>query len=388
MNFSINHSPFLTHFIGQILSEIQKFNPPLLQVDHWWRTTADEEHEGLEIMGSSYEESPVVVAKDAPVPPPLPSASSTTTMKTHRTTFGRRSCCVSAAMSESWDRLFDDAYRADSRSNRPFSVPIRGVPAEAVRIFIRFFYEEYQMEEHILSLLVLSHAYVVPRLKRECEHRLEHKFLNIDNVVDVFQLALLCDAPRLSIICHRIILKNFKAASSSEAWKAMKTSHPILEKELLETVADEANRQKEKAKKVKERKIYLELYEAMEALVHICRDGCRTIGPHDKVLNEHQEPCSYEACKGLESLIRHFAACKLRVPGGCIHCKRMWQLLELHSRLCIDSNTCKVPLCKNLKEKTKKQKKKDDIMWKILVKKILRSKSITGAPYFSLSATM
>ncbi|XP_024978146.1 BTB/POZ and TAZ domain-containing protein 4-like [Cynara cardunculus var. scolymus] len=375
-------------------------------------------------MGSSYEESPVVVAKDAPVPPPLPSASSTTTMKTHRTTFGRRSCCVSAAMSESWDRLFDDAYRADvsiytssddiiyahssilglaspvfrgifnrkSRSNRPFSVPIRGVPAEAVRIFIRFLYsscyEEYQMEEHILSLLVLSHAYVVPRLKRECEHRLEHKFLNIDNVVDVFQLALLCDAPRLSIICHRIILKNFKAASSSEAWKAMKTSHPILEKELLETVADEANRQKEKAKKVKERKIYLELYEAMEALVHICRDGCRTIGPHDKVLNEHQEPCSYEACKGLESLIRHFAACKLRVPGGCIHCKRMWQLLELHSRLCIDSNTCKVPLCKNLKEKTKKQKKKDDIMWKILVKKILRSKSITGAPYFSLSATM
>lgn len=375
-------------------------------------------------MGSSYEESPMVVAKDAPVPPPLPSASSPATMKTHRTTLGRRSGCVSAATSETWDRLFDDAYRADvsiytssddiiyahssilglvspvfrgmfkrnSRSNRSFSVPIRGVPAEAVRVFIRFLYsscyEEYQMEEHVLSLLVLSHAFMVPRLKRECEDQLERKFLNEDNVVDVFQLALLCDAPRLGIICHRIIVKSFKAASSSKAWKAMKTSHPILVKELLETVADEANRQKEKVKKAKERKIYLELYEAMEALVHICRDGCRTIGPHDKVLNEHQEPCSYDACKGLESLIRHFAACKLRVPGGCIHCKRMWQLLELHSRLCIDSNTCKVPLCKSLKEKTRKQKKKDDIMWKILVRKILRTKSITGAPYFSLSAAL
>lgn len=104
--------------------------------------------------------------------------------------------------------------------------------------------------------------------------------------------------------------------------------------------------QKEKEKKMKERKVYLELYEAMEALVHICRDGCRTIGPHDKDLNKHQDPCNYEACKGLESLVRHFAGCKLRVPGGCVHCKRMWQLLELHARLCVDSNVCRVPLCK------------------------------------------
>lgn len=97
------------------------------------------------------------------------------------------------------------------------------------------------MEEHVLSLLVLSHSYVVPSLKRECEDQLEHRYLNVENAMDVFQLALLCDAPRLSIICHRLILKNFKAASLSDGWKAMKESHPILEKELLETVSDEAN---------------------------------------------------------------------------------------------------------------------------------------------------
>lgn len=92
--------------------------------------------------------------------------------------------------------------------------------------------------------------------------------------------------------------------------------------------------------------MYLQLYDAMEALVHIFRDGCRTIGPHDKILKENQAPCKYEACKGLELLVRHFAVCKMRAPGGCTHCKRMWQLLELHSRLCADSDVCRVPLCR------------------------------------------
>lgn len=84
----------------------------------------------------------------------------------------------------------------------------------------------------------------------------------------------------------------------------------------------------------------------MEALVHICRDGCKTIGPHDKDFKPNHAPCKYEACKGLESVIRHFAGCKFRVPGGCVQCKRMWQLLELHSRVCADSDQCRVPLCR------------------------------------------
>lgn len=95
-----------------------------------------------------------------------------------------------------------------------------------------------------------------------------------------------------------------------------------------------------------EKKVYLELYEAMEALVHIYRDGCRTIGPHDKDFKENQAPCIFAACKSLELLVRHFAGCKLRVPGGCNHCKRMWQLLELHSRICANPDKCKVPLCR------------------------------------------
>ena len=72
-------------------------------------------------------------------------------------------------------------------------------------------------------------------------------------------------------------------------------------------------------------------------LVHMIKD-----------FKENQTPCNYRACKGLELLVRRFAGCKLRVPGGCIHCKRMWQLLELHSHLCADSSSCRVPLCRYL----------------------------------------
>lgn len=169
-------------------------------------------------------------------------------------------------------------------------------------------------------------------------------------------------------------------------------------------------RKNERIRKLNERKIYLQLYEAMEALVHICRDGCRTIGPHDKDFREIKAPCPYSACRGLEMLVRHFASCKMRVSGGCSHCKRMWQLLELHSRLCADSNLCRVPLCRytcpsislilrtcpcekklkqcdfffsrNFKVRIRKQNKKDEVKWRILVKKILRTKRIGSSPFF------
>ena len=99
-------------------------------------------------------------------------------------------------------------------------------------------YEQEEMEEFAVPLLMLSHAYVIPHLKRVCVQHLEHGLLTIDNVTDIFQLALLCDAPRLSLICHRMILKNFKAVADTEGWKAMKKSHPILEKEILESFSE------------------------------------------------------------------------------------------------------------------------------------------------------
>lgn len=359
--------------------------------------------------------------KVTPLAPPLPRSAATTCscecLSPNNSTLRWRNNNVSSTATNLWERLFDQGYKADvcintdnggvvyahsnilamaspvlrgmlkqaSRRGRWRTISIFGVPHDAVQVFIRYLYtssyEKEEMDEFVLHLLVLSHVHMVPQLKRECEQKLELGLLTIDNVVDVFQLALLCDAPRLSLICHRKVIKNFKAVSATEGWKSMKQSHPVLEKEIVESVIDEESIKKERIRKMKERKIYLQLYEAMEALVHICRDGCRTIGPHDKDFRANQ-PCKYEACKGLELLVRHFAGCKLRVPGGCVHCKRMWQLLELHSRLCVDPDYCRVPLCRNFKQRISTQSKKDEIRWKILVEKILRTRGIGIASCF------
>ncbi|XP_050388101.1 BTB/POZ and TAZ domain-containing protein 4 [Argentina anserina] len=365
--------------------------------------------------------SATVDKKGSPMIPPWPGPVKNSFYKGFSSSASplRASNCVCKATTNLWGRLFDEGYRADvaihtddggivyahanllgmaspvlkgqlkqpKASRRLKTISIQGFSYDAVRVFIRFLYsscyEEKEMEEFVVALLVLSHLYAVSPLKQECEQKLKDGLLTTENVVDIFQLALLCDAPRLSLMCHRMILKNFKAVSVTEGWRVMQQSHPTLERELLESAIDEDNRRKERIRKINERKIYLLLYDAMEALVHIYRDGCQTIGPCHKDLRENKVPCKYIACKGLELLVRHFAGCKLRVPGGCIHCKRMWQLLDLHSRLCADSDVCKVPLCRNFKERIRKQSKKDDIRWKMLVKKILKTKKIAGASFLT-----
>jgi hypothetical protein len=84
----------------------------------------------------------------------------------------------------------------------------------------------------------MSHSYSVPSLKRVCIYILEQGWLTKENVIDVLQLARKCDAPRLSLICIRIIVRDFKTIPSTEAWKVMKLSSPELEQDLLECVVE------------------------------------------------------------------------------------------------------------------------------------------------------
>ncbi|RZS20602.1 hypothetical protein BHM03_00053149, partial [Ensete ventricosum] len=316
----------------------------------------------------------------------------------------KHSCCVADNLTRDLlHRLFADGYRADVSvyTNDGIilahaSILVRPLPPifpvenrstlthcdpESLDPLISCVcsdsYEEEEMNEFVLHLLVLSHAFVIPSLKKVCVQQLERGLLTTENVVDALQLARLCDAPRLCLLCHRLIVKQFNEVSASGGWKVLRQSDPVLEKELLESVTDDDS-VSSFLRKIEERKIYLQLHEAMEALVHICRDGCRTIGPHDKVLKQNAAPCNFPACKGLEALVRHFAGCKNRVLGGCIHCKRMWQLLELHSRLCSQVDGCKVPLCRHFKEKLRQQSKKDEVKWKLLVSKVMEAKDFSA----------
>lgn len=94
------------------------------------------------------------------------------------------------------------------------------------------------MNRFVLHLMVLSHVFMIPSLKLECMRKLEKGMLTTDNVVDIFQLAKLCDAPRLSLICQHLIINNFKVVSASEGWKIMRQSNPNLEKELIESLVE------------------------------------------------------------------------------------------------------------------------------------------------------
>ncbi|KAE8663228.1 BTB/POZ and TAZ domain-containing protein 3 [Hibiscus syriacus] len=348
-----------------------------------------------------------------PKPPPPPSNIGA------RSKYPRRplECCfVPKETTEMWDKVFKDGYGVDvcilaeDRSCVPaHSVVLRiaspvlgsiieqskvnhgmryikipGVAHDAVRVFVRFLYssryEEKELKKFVLHLLVLSHAYSVLQLKRVYISLLEQGWLNRENVIDVLQLARNCDAPRLAFVCIRMVVKDFKSVSSTEGWKVMKRANPALEQELVESVV-EADSQ-ERQRKIEEKKVYLQLHEAMEALLHICKDGCRTTGPRDKVLKGNHVTRNFPACKGLEALVRHFSGCKTRVPGGCSHCKRMWQPLELHSRICNEPDYCKVPLCRHFKEKIQQQCKKDETKWKLLVSKVIAAKNAAG-PFFS-----
>ncbi|XP_062228266.1 BTB/POZ and TAZ domain-containing protein 3 isoform X5 [Phragmites australis] len=294
---------------------------------------------------------------NVPDPPPLPGTS----YGAQRSSRNAKACSrVLEEVLDSGDKLFQEGYQADLRvladggseilshscvlgvkspvlramleeAKLKHGLPcirIPGAPSEAVRVFIRFLYS-----------------------------------------------SRLCDAPRLSVICTRMIVADFKTISLSDGWKVMRQANPSLEQELLESLVEADTKRQERAERIEENKVYLQLYEAMEALVHICRDGCRTIGPRDQALKgSGAAVCKFPACRGIELLVRHFSACRVRVPGGCGNCKRMWQLLELHSRMCFTPDTCKVPLCRHFKEKMQHLGRKEETKWNLLACKVLESR--------------
>ncbi|KAF8390547.1 hypothetical protein HHK36_025074 [Tetracentron sinense] len=262
-------------------------------------------------------------------------------------------------------------------------VPVLGVPCDAVIAFVRFLYSsrctEEEMERYGIHLLALSHVFLVPQLKQRCTKVLAGR-LTVENVVDVLQLARLCDAPDLYIKCMKLLSKEFKAVEKTEAWKFLQNHDLRLELEILQFLDEAERRQKRMCRNREEQNLYLELSEAMECLEHICTEGCTSVGPYDKEPTKKKEPCNkFSTCHGLQLLIRHFATCKKRVNGGCSRCNRMWQLLRLHSSICDQPDSCRVPLCRQFKLRGQQQESKgDDRRWSLLVRKVVSAKAISS----------
>ncbi|KAK3225199.1 hypothetical protein Dsin_005061 [Dipteronia sinensis] len=259
-------------------------------------------------------------------------------------------------------------------------IPILGVPCDAVSSFVGFLYSyrctEEHMEKYGIHLLALSHVYLVPQLKQRCTKALGER-LTIENVVDVLQLARLCDAPDLYLKCMKLVSNRFKTVEYTEGWKFLQDNDPWLELQILQFMDEDESRKKRTRRQREEQGMYMQLSEAMECLEHICTEGCTSVGPHDMEPCKKRAPCSqFSTCQGLQLLIKHFAVCKKRVNGGCVRCKRMWQLLRLHSSICDHPDSCKVPLCRQFKLRAHQEK--EDARWRLLVRKVVSAKAISS----------
>ncbi|CAL9075953.1 unnamed protein product [Musa textilis] len=299
---------------------------------------------------------------------------------------------VLAAASPVLESMLD---RPQKRGGEGRVIPILGVPHDAVCAFVRLLYsarrcvtpavdgeETPDVGEHGVHLLVLSHVYQVGWLKRACERALASR-LTAEGVVDVLVLARRCDASWLHLRCLRIIARDYAAVERTEAWHFLQDNDPWLELDILQSLQDAHLRQKRRRRKREEEKVYTELSEAMECLQHICAEGCTEVapsgsGPPPRDSTHCPNPAT---CRGLQQLIHHLAACdrKKKPPlqqqqHGCPRCKRLWQLLRLHSAICVHPDPCKVPLCSQFKQKMEQTKGKEeeekDEKWKLLVKKV------------------
>ncbi|KAK7389155.1 hypothetical protein VNO78_23988 [Psophocarpus tetragonolobus] len=275
---------------------------------------------------------------------------------------------------------FIDRPRKHRSSER--IIQIHGVPCDAVTAFVGFLYSsrctEEEMEKYGMHLLALSHVYLVPQLKQRCIKGLT-QLLTTENVVDVLQLARLCDAPDLYLRCMKLLSNNFKAVEATEGWKFLVNHDPWLELDILRFIDEHETRKKKSRRHRLEQGLYAELSEAMECLEHICTEGCTHVGPYDAELKKERRPCHrFPTCEALQVLIRHFATCEKRGNRACVRCKRMWQLFRLHSYVCYQPDSCKVPFCRQFQVRMEQEKRNDDPKWKLLARKVASAKVMSS----------
>ncbi|KAK4394890.1 BTB/POZ and TAZ domain-containing protein 1 [Sesamum angolense] len=290
---------------------------------------------------------------------------------------------ILASASPVLENIIEKSQRHRSTERK---VPMLGVPYDAVAVFIQFLYSsrcsEEQLDIYGIHLLALSHVYLIPQLKQRCTKGLA-KRVTVENVVDVIQMARLCDAPDLYLKCMKLLSNNYKAVEATEGWKFLQNHDPHLELEILQFIDEAESRKKRARRHREEQRLYVQLSEAMDCLEHICSEGCTTVGPYDMDPSKHKGPCSkYSMCHGIQLLIKHFGTCEKKVNGGCSRCKRMWQLFRLHSSICDQSDECRVPLCRQFKLKAQQDRRVNDSRWRLLVRKVVRAKTFSSLSLF------
>lgn len=130
---------------------------------------------------------------------------------------------------------------------------------------------------------------------------------------------------------------------------------------------------------MEEQKVYFQLSEAMECLHHICTEGCTDVGPCEVTKPKKALSCpNHTTCHALQNLLRHLASCRIN-RAACPQCRRIWDLLRLHSLTCQLTDHCKVPLCMQFRLRMQMgQGKGGDGKWRALAKKVLSVKVMSS----------
>ena len=98
------------------------------------------------------------------------------------------------------------------------------------------------------------------------------------------------------------------------------------------------------------------LQRTMALLVHA--SGC----------NNHQ--CRSSNCAKVKALFNHAVTCSVKITGGCQYCRRMWALLQAHSKMCIAAE-CPVPRCRELRALRRQQAARQEDMRRAAYRKML-----------------
>ncbi|XP_073286278.1 histone acetyltransferase HAC1-like isoform X1 [Primulina huaijiensis] len=84
--------------------------------------------------------------------------------------------------------------------------------------------------------------------------------------------------------------------------------------------------------------------------------------------------CQYPNCRGVKGLFLHARTCKKRAAGGCVPCRRMWRILQIHSQACKESE-CLVPRCRDLRVHMKRLQQQSESRRRAAVMEMMRQRA-------------
>ena len=84
--------------------------------------------------------------------------------------------------------------------------------------------------------------------------------------------------------------------------------------------------------------------------------------------------CPSSNCAKVKALFNHAVTCKTKITGGCPFCRRMWALLQAHSKIC-NAMDCPVPRCRELRQLRRQQAARQEDARRKAYRKMLKQQA-------------